>query len=54
MDIEQQFVDWLKDAYFMELHYAKVLEEHLGATRDYPRTPSLGRRAPLGDHESRV
>jgi ferritin-like metal-binding protein YciE len=41
MDIEQQFVDWLKDAYFMELHYAKALKEHLGAARDYPRLHRL-------------
>ena len=41
MDIEQQFVGWLKDAYFMEIHYAKALDEHLGAAKDYPRLHRL-------------
>jgi ferritin-like metal-binding protein YciE len=30
MEIEKQFVDWLKDAYLMEIKYAKALEEHSG------------------------
>jgi ferritin-like metal-binding protein YciE len=37
MDIEEQFIDWLKDAYLMEINYAKALEEHLGPAKDYPR-----------------
>ena len=41
MDIEQQFVGWLKDAYFMEIHYANALDEHLGAAKDYPRLHRL-------------
>jgi ferritin-like metal-binding protein YciE len=41
MDIEKQFVDWLKDAYLMEVHYAKALEEHLGPAKDYPRLHRL-------------
>ena len=38
MDIETQFVDWLKEAYFMEVNYAKALEEHLPPAKDYPRS----------------
>jgi ferritin-like metal-binding protein YciE len=41
MDIERQFIDWLKDAYFMEKNYAKALEEHLGPAKDYPRLHRL-------------
>jgi ferritin-like metal-binding protein YciE len=41
MYIEQQFVDWLKAAYFMEINYAKALEEHLGPAKDYPRLHRL-------------
>ena len=41
MDIEEQFVDWLKAAYFMETNYAKALEEHLGPAKDYPRLHRL-------------
>ena len=41
MDIEKQFIDWLKDAYFMEINYAKVLEEHLGPAKNYPRLHRL-------------
>jgi hypothetical protein len=52
MDIERQFVDWLKEAYLMEINYAKALEEHLGP--GLPKTPSLDRGAPLGHHEPRV
>ena len=37
MNLEQQFVDWLKDAYFLEIQYAKALGEHLRAAKDYPR-----------------
>ncbi len=41
MDIEGQFVDWLKDAYFMEVNYAKALENHLGPAQNYPRLHRL-------------
>ena len=41
MHIEEQFVDWLKAAYFMEVDYAKALEEHLGPAKDYPRLHRL-------------
>jgi ferritin-like metal-binding protein YciE len=41
MNLEEQFVDWLKDAYFMEIRYAKALEEHLRAAKDYPRLHRL-------------
>jgi len=41
MDIERQFVDWLKEAYLMEINYAKALEEHLGPAKDYPRLHRL-------------
>jgi ferritin-like metal-binding protein YciE len=41
MGIEKQFVDWLKDAYFMEINYARALEEHLGPAKDYPRVHRL-------------
>jgi ferritin-like metal-binding protein YciE len=41
MDIEEQFIAWLKDAYFMETNYAKALEEHLGPAKDYPRLHRL-------------
>ena len=41
MDIKEQFVDWLQDAYFMEIKYAKALEEHLGPAKDYPRLHRL-------------
>ncbi len=41
MDIEKQFVEWLKDAYFMEINYAKALEDHLGQAQDYPRLHGL-------------
>lgn len=41
MDIEEQFIDWLKDAYFMEINYAKALEDHLGPAEDYPRLHRL-------------
>jgi ferritin-like metal-binding protein YciE len=41
MDIEGQFVDWLKDAYWMETNYAKALEEHLGPAKEYPRLHQL-------------
>jgi ferritin-like metal-binding protein YciE len=41
MDIEKQFIDWLKDAYFMESNYAKALEEHLRPAKDYPRLHRL-------------
>ncbi len=41
MDIETQFVDWLKEAYFMEVNYAKALEEHLRPAKDYPRLHRL-------------
>jgi ferritin-like metal-binding protein YciE len=41
MEIEKQFVDWLKDAYLMEIKYAKALEEHLGPAKGYPRLHRL-------------
>jgi ferritin-like metal-binding protein YciE len=41
MDIQRQFVDWLKEAYLMEINYAKALEEHLGPAKDYPRLHRL-------------
>jgi ferritin-like metal-binding protein YciE len=41
MDIEKQFTHWLKDAYFMEINYAKALEEHLGPAKNYPRLHRL-------------
>jgi ferritin-like metal-binding protein YciE len=41
MDIEGKFVDWLKDAYWMETNYAKALEEHLGPAKEYPRLHRL-------------
>jgi ferritin-like metal-binding protein YciE len=41
VDIEKQFIDWLKDTYFMEINYAKVLEEHLGPAKNYPRLHRL-------------
>jgi ferritin-like metal-binding protein YciE len=41
MDIEEQFIAWLKEAYFMETSYAKALEEHLGPAKDYPRLHRL-------------
>src|SRR5262245_10043537 len=41
MDIEKQFIDWLKDAYFMEINYAEALEEHLGPDKNYPRLHRL-------------
>jgi ferritin-like metal-binding protein YciE len=41
MDSAGQFVDWLKDAYFMEVNYAKALEDHLGPARSYPRLHRL-------------
>jgi ferritin-like metal-binding protein YciE len=41
MEIERQFVDWLKDAYCMEINYAKLLQSHLGQAGDYPRLHRL-------------
>jgi ferritin-like metal-binding protein YciE len=41
MDIEAQFIDWLEDAYFMEVKYAKALEEHLEPAKEYPRLHRL-------------
>jgi ferritin-like metal-binding protein YciE len=41
MNIERQFVEWLKDAYFMAFNYAKALQSHLRQAGDYPRLHRL-------------
>jgi ferritin-like metal-binding protein YciE len=41
MDIEEQFIVWLEDAYVMEVKYAKALEEHLVPAKESPRLHRL-------------